>query len=389
MLTITPYAPNKKRSNVKFEGAYYDLGASDRYCATFKEAIIDKGIVIFRDSQKLCPKGINGPKHFVRRIASKIKHAQKILAKTTGKKLEEIIIFTTGRPVPTKGGSFEIERMRTILDHDGHSLEHVKFSYLQKKFPHIKINVFNDMIGASCAVVNRLKPEAIPNNGLVITTGGGFGTSYFKKVAKDGAEYIKISESRDGRREIGNEALEDYGAAVPSLIRNFCKALKMSDKSVEKAIKDGDARIVTMESPEFIDKNNFEPELMQKASKKAINKYSEAIAHCIKLKTVDDGEELNHVYLSGRLIDGIDRYIKGNPQIWNKEELSLEKLIKSYLNADAGAANIDKVNNVKFSIISDIKDNTEGGVFLESKKFVVEKEKERNQNIVSILVPMQ
>lgn len=389
MLTITPYTPSKSRSNVKFEGAYYDLGASDRFCGNGKRAITNLGKVIFHDSAKLCPDGINNSKHLVRRICKKLQEAQKILFKMTGQKLEEIIIFTTGRPVPTKGGSFEIEKMRTILDHDGHSLEHVKFSYLQKKFPHVKINVFNDMIGASCAVVNRLKPEEIPNNGLVITTGGGFGTSYFKKVVKDGAEYIKISESRDGRREIGNEALEDYGAAVPSLIRNFCKGLKMNDKSIEKAIKDGDARIVTKESPEFISKNNFEPELMNKASKKAINKYAEAIAHCVKLKTVDDGEELNHVFLSGRLIDGIDRYIKGNPQIWKKEELSLEKLIKSYLNADAEAANADKVNNVKFSIISDIKDNTEGGLFLENKNFIVAKEKERNQNIVSILVPMQ
>lgn len=389
MLTINPYTPNKNRSNVKFEGVYIDIGASDRYCATFKRAITDKGKVIFHDSEKLCPKGINSSKHFVRRIIKKIKNAQELLAKATNEKLEEIIIFTTGRPAPTKGGSFEIEKMRTILDHDGHSLEHVKFSQIQKKFPHVKINVFNDMIGAACSVVNRLKPEDIPNNGLVITTGGGFGTSYFKKINIDGVPYIKIAESRDGRREIGKTAMEDYGAAVPSLIRNFCKALKMNNKSIEKAIKDGDARMVTMENQAFIDNNNFEPESLNKAAKKAISKYAEAIAHCVKLKTVDDGGELNQVFLSGRLIDGLDRYVKANPQIWNKKELSLEKLIKSYLTADAGPANADKVKNIKFSIISDIKDNTEGGVFLEGKKFIVGKEKERNQNIVSVSVPLQ
>lgn len=387
MLTINPYNPNKNKFNVKFEAVYIDIGSSDRYCATVKRAITDKGKVILHDSEKLCPEGINSSKHFVRRIIRKIIKAQEFLAKTSSQKLEEVIIFTTGRPVPTKGGSFEIEKMRTILDHDGHSLEHVKFSHLQKKFPHVKINVFNDMIGASCAVVNRLKPEEIPNNGLVITTGGGFGTSYFKKVVQDGAEYIKISESRDGRRGINKTALEDYGAAVPSLIRNFCTSLKMNKKSIEKAIKDGDARIVTMQNQSFIDSHNFEPELLNIASKKAINKYAKAIARCIKLKTVDDGAELNHVFLSGKLIDGIDNYIKRNPQIWNKNELSLEKLIKSYLTSDAGVANVDKVKNIKFSIISDIKDNTEGGVFLEGKNIIVGKEKERNQNIVSVLVP--
>lgn len=384
-----------QRSNINFKQLHLDIGSSNPYCATVKRMVYHSGDIIDRQSGLLCPEGIKNEKSFVNRFVKLIKEGKKLYEENTKQKLKEVIIFTTGRPRPVKTEdiiTYNVKKYSTIFKEDKTNLENVDFSPLTKKFKDVKISIFNDMHGAISAIISKLPKEEIPENGMVITTGGGFGTGYFKKIDVNGVEHIKTIESRDGNRLInknGNDIkLEIYGASVRALIRNFCTELGFDEQQIQKYIAASDAKIVTLGNPDFIQENNLSSDSIKKASKTALDKYSEAIAHCVKLKVVDDNDKLDKIFLSGKLVDGLDNFIKENSNLWNKKDFSLEKLIKNFLYNDAGDINKSKIDDIKFSVISDIKDNTEGGIFLENRKYNVETLQERGKDVISILFPL-
>ncbi len=386
------YNLSKKQVNFGYR-CYLDIGSSDPTKGTIKLVIREGNEILHRLSGKLCPDGIESSKHFVEQIISVIKACKEkcidkinLLPKLK-QACEEIIIFTTGRPYPTEKGTYFLKRFSTLSTHTNEELKNIDYSPIQEKFKDTKITILNDMIGAAGAVLKRIKYKKIPNSGLVITTGGGFGTSYFKKVTKNGIPYIKISESRDGNREINGHRMEKYAASVRALIRNFCKEFGFAQSTIAKYEHAGDARLITSEDPDFLNEIIKNPQysinFVNEASKETIDKYAEALAHCIKLKTVDDGEKLDKVFLSGKIIAAIDRFINGNPQLWKRNNFSLEELINKYLKAETKKTR----SNIKINIISDIKDNTEGGLFMQNKDIKIIKEQERGLPIVSVLVP--
>lgn len=393
MLTIKAYNQDRKKYKINFKQGSLDVGTSAIKNATVKAMASQASEIIYRESDLLCKNGIKNGKEIVSNLgdwAQKVKDAYE----ATGEKLKELIIFTSGRPRPVKtakGKTYIVKRFSTLEQTNGEYPKNVNYAPLLKRFPDVKIEIFNDMIGAASAIARKVGFNEMPNKSLVMTTGGGCGTSYVEKTNIDGIPHLKISESRDGKRLLNKNgediAIESYGSSVKALIRNFCKDLGLDDIKTKEYIDSADARIVTSEKAEFIEGNNFSPEILNKASQKAIDKYAEGIAHCVKLKIVDDAEKLDQVFLSGRLIDGLNKFIEKNPQLWESKELSLEKLIKKHLTENAGKEYFDKIEDMKISIISDIKDNTEGSLFLEGKNYKTEKEEERGKRIISVYVP--
>ncbi len=368
--------------------ASMDVGSSDKICGTAKEKLYDRDYsVLLHDSGKLCPDGIKNSQDLVEHLAEKFENCM-AFAKKAGKKINELIIFTTGRPRLQEDGSYKIARFTTLFAKNGEELNNVDYSQFKYRFHGVKVSIFNDMLGAMSAVLQKIKPSEIPDSGLVITTGGGFGTGYFKKINSNGHSLLKLSESRDGRRPIHGTTMEEYGNSIRAYIRNFCSELGMDEQKIMHYINKGDGSFVTWKNPEFFKENPISQEVMSRASKKSIDRYAEGIAHCVKLKIVDDGGSLNQVFLSGRLVDGINNFIENHSEIWGKQELNLEKLIKSNLENDVGAENLAKVKDFKVSITSGISDNTEGATFLLGKKYKVRNEQERGQDIVSIYVPI-
>lgn len=387
MLTISPYHGSRNQVDFKSLGGF-DVGSSKRLTGTITGALIDEGEFVLKESGKVCPDGIQSSSHFVTSILNRVEELKRASVEKLGEKVDEVIIFTTGRPRKAVDGHYEVKKFSTLYDKDNNCLEHVDYTPVQKALPETKLVILNDMHGAVSAILDKMPIEEIPESGMVVKTGGGFGTGYFKKVQVNGVPHVKISESRDGRREIRGVAMEDYGCNVKSFIRNFCEGVGMDEETIQTYIKKGDTRFVTGEDSEFLANNKYSSDLMEKASRKAVSKYAEGIANCIKLKMFDDGEELNQVFLSGKWSAGIDNFVVKNSELWGTEHLNLPRLIKSYIIKNAGTENMSRIKNLKVSIVSDIKDNTEGAPFLYKKDYKIENELERGRDIVSVYVPV-
>lgn len=357
-----------------------DIGASVAG-GSFKLKLYNKGLIIDEFSKHLSPGGVKSSDEFIHRISDSIKFAQEMsknatdrLADPAARKLEAIDIFTTGRPEKIDEDNYKIKRIRTIKSLEtGKSLENIDFSPLKTRF-NTKVHVFNDMLGAACAGLNKTKPDG--NSTMFITTGGGFGVSHIKKVKLNGENYLQITESRDGRRLIDGQPLEEYGASVPALIKNFLSKQDVTEQTVQELVNIGDARIVLNGNQELAQKYSLKD--LPDATKYALDRYIDAISEGIKLKMPDG---LDNVLMSGKLISGIDDFLLKNSQIYNKQYTSLSNEITARLQTKV---NKNKLPHIR--IVNDIKDNSEGALFLEDKKIITRMTQERDLPVMSLFV---
>ncbi len=372
---------NNNGNNVNFGYKIaVDIGASVAG-GSFKLKLYDKGMIIDEFSKHLSPGGVKSSDEFISRISDSIKFAQNMSKNATdrlpnpaSRKLEAIDIFTTGRPEKIDESQYKIKRIRTIRSIEtGESLENVDFSPLKTTF-NTTVHVFNDMLGAACAVLNKTKLSG--DSTMFITTGGGFGVSHIKKVKLNGENHLQITESRDGRRLIDGQALEEYGASVPALIRNFLTVQNKPAQTIQELINIGDARILFGGNPELARKYNLKPE--PEATKFALDRYIDAISEGIRLKMPDG---LDTVLMSGKLISGIDEFLMQNSQIYNKTHTNLSSEITERLQAKVGK---DKLPEIR--IVSNIKDNSEGALYLEDKKITTQMTQERDLPVMSLFV---
>jgi len=351
-----------------------DIGASVAG-GSFKIKLYNNGNVIDEFSKHLSPGGVKNSQEFVTRIADSIafmqnmaKNAIESLPTALERSLEDINIFICGRPEKAGENLYSIKRIRNIKSlNTGESLANVDFSPLDKRFGGTKIQVFNDMIGAVCAGLNRISADKVKDSSMFITTGGGCGVSYIKKVKIDGDNYLQVTESRDGRRLIHGEPLEVYGASVSALIRNFLSKQDVSQETVQELLKVGDARIALNESPVLAQKHNLA--ISKEGTKFALTRFIDSVSECIKLKC-QDGEDLQAVMLSGKLMSGINDFLLRNA------DTDLRRVISSKLGK----------YNPEIRIIEGIKDNVEGAMFLENKSTFTKMSMERDLPVLSLLI---
>ena len=125
---------------------------------------------------------------------------------------------------------------------------------------------------------------------------------------------------------------------------------------------------------------NNSPELISKYNLKnapqntifALNRYIDAISQAIKSRL---NEGLDTVFMTGKLISGINDYLIKNSQIFKKEYTNLEKIIQERVS-----------NPIKIHIIDGIKDNCDGAMFLENKITKTKISQERGLPVMSLLV---
>lgn len=372
---------NNSRNNVNFGYKIaVDIGASVAG-GSFKLKLYDKGIIIDEFSKHLSPGGVKNSEEFISRISDSIKFAKQMSKNATGslpdpaaRKLEAIDIFTTGRPEKIDEDNYKIKRIRTIKSIEtGKSLEDIDFSPLKSTF-NTTVHVFNDMLGAALAGLNRTKPNG--NSTMFITTGGGFGVSHIKKVKLNGENYLQITESRDGRRLINGQPLEEYGASVPALIKNYLSKQDVSTQTTQELVNIGDARIVLNGNTGLARKYNLK--INPDATKYALDRYIDALSKGIRLKMTDG---LDTVLMSGKLISGIDDFLVQNSQIYNKTHTNLSKEITERLQTKLKNSKLPEIR-----IVSGIKDNCEGALYLEDKKLITRMTQERDLPVMSLFV---
>ena len=364
---------NKRNINFGYKAAI-DIGASVAG-GSFKIKLFNKGSIIDEFSKNLSPGGVKSSEEFIGRISDSIHFATSMAKNATEKlptknerQLEAINIFIAGRPEKHGENSYIINRIRNIRSIDTReSLANIDFTNLGNTF-NSKVYVFNDMIGAACAGLQKQPFE--DNSAMFITTGGGFGVSHIKKVKLDGQDFFFFIESRDGRQLLDGQPLEEYGASVPALIKNFLSKLNVSDKTVKELVAIGDARIARNENPELIKKYNLPISL--EGAKFAINRYIDAVAQAIRLKLP---EGLDTVLMSGKLISGINDFLIHNSRLFEKQHTNLERVIQERVSSP-----------VKVHIISGIKDNCDGAVFLENKVTKTKMNQERGLPVMSLYV---
>ncbi len=357
-----------------------DIGASVAG-GSFKLKLYDKGIIIDEFSKHLSPGGVKSSDEFIKRISDSIKFAQNMAKNATdrlpdpaARQLEAIDIFTTGRPEKIGENEYKIKRIRTIKSIEtGESIEDVNFSPLKNTFK-TTVHVFNDMIGAACAVLNKTKLDG--DSTMFITTGGGFGVSHINKVKLNGENYLQITESRDGRRLIHGQALEEYGGSVPALIKNFLSKQNVSPQTIQELTNIGDARIVLNGNKELAQKYNLKNK--PEATKFALDRYITALADGIRQKMPDG---LDSVLMSGKLISGIDDFLIQNSQMYNKTFTNLSQEITEKLQPQ-----IEKGKLPSIRIVNNIKDNSEGALYLENKKISTQMTQERDLPVMSLFV---
>lgn len=90
---------------------------------------------------------------------------------------------------------------------------------------------------------------------------------------------------------------------------------------------------------------------------------------------------LDNVLMSGKLISGIDDFLLKNSQIYNKQYTSLSNEITARLQTKV---NKNKLPHIR--IVNDIKDNSEGALFLEDKKIITRMTQERDLPVMSLFV---
>ena len=366
---------NKQNNNINFGyKAAVDIGASVAG-GSFKMKLYNQGIVIDEFSKHLSPGGVKNSQEFVQKIADTVsfmknmaKNALDALPSELEKKLEELYVFICGRPTKVGENDFFIRKIRNIKGFEtGDGLENVDFSILKERFPNTKINIFNDMTGAACAGINRIKPENLSNSSMFITTGGGCGTSFINKINIDGEDYIKVAQSHIGRRLIHGEAIEEYGASVSALIKNYLSKQNVSDETLKELLAIGDARVALNESPVLAQKFNLKKSLA--GTDFALERFTDALVQAVKIK-LNEGEKLDTVLLSGSLLSGINDYLLKNTKTALTELLS--KKIGS------------KCPEIK--LIEGIKDNVEGAMFLENKFTFTNTFMEDNIQLLSLYI---
>ncbi len=354
--------------------AAVDIGASVAG-GSFKMKFYNQGIVIDEFSKHLSPGGVKNSTEFVGKIADTIsfmtgmaKNALDALPSELEKKFEELYVFICGRPTKVAENDFFIRKIRNIkaLETDD-GLENVDFSILKERFPETKINIFNDMTGAACAGINRVKPENLSNSSMFITTGGGCGTSFINKINIDGKDYLKVSQSHIGRRLMHGEAIEEYGASVPALIRNYLSKQNVSEETVKELLSIGDARVALNGSPVLAQKFGLKKSLA--GTNFALKRFTDALAQAVKIR-LNEGEKLDTVLLSGSLLSGINDYLLKNSKTALPELLS-KKIGK-------------KCPEIK--LIEGIKDNVEGAMFLENKSTFTDTFMEDNLQLLSLYI---
>ncbi|MCM1338132.1 MAG: hypothetical protein NC191_00490 [Muribaculaceae bacterium] len=366
-------SPKSNNLNFGYKAAI-DIGASVSG-GSFKIKLFNNGLIIDEFSKHLSPGGVKSSNEFIERITDSIDFAAKMaknatekLSDTKERKLESINIFIAGRPEKQNENSYIINRIRNIRSTEtGESLKDVDFTSLSAKFDS-SVYVFNDMIGAACAGLQRQPMEG--NSAMFITTGGGFGVSHIKKIKLDGKDFFQITESRDGRQLLEGKPLEEYGASVPALIKNYFKHQNISESTVQELVDIGDARVVLHENPTLI--NKYGLDISPKNTLFALKRYIEAISHAIKLRAE---EGLDTVLMSGNLISGINEYLMRNSKMFGKQYTDLEKLISERISKP-----------IKIHIIEGIKDNCDGAMFLENKVTKTQMSQERGLPVMSLLV---
>lgn len=252
-----------------------------------------------------------------------------------------------------------------------------------------KLMATNDMIGAGASIAQHLakKPDFIEGySAAYLMAGGGLGVG---QIEHNG-ENILIKASESGHISVfgTNKSLEEYGASVRALIKNFAKEAGLNNQDTEKLVKLGNAKIIQpviiasseQEAKSLVESGLFEAvgrngfklkgvsaEVQRKASFAAIQKFIESIA-ILGANKVNEG--VNSVILTGPLAKGVDEAIRKQAALFKNKNLNtlLTEKITSLL--DDMGKNVAKL--YKFNLITNIEvpSNNVGGSLLLQGKFI-------------------
>lgn len=389
--------------NVSFGfNVYGDCGASIPEQGTMKMTLgpKDKSQQFALKEGIVCPKGILSVEDFLGGIANNI------AAAITGnmdklpendRELENIAMF-----IPAQARNNRVKIISNLrVAGTGEQLHDLDFNDIQgmlaargvKVSDNFKLVVANDMYGAVAGVLSKVLQEKDKYadllqagcQNIIVMPGGGLGVGKFEVDV----DRIRISSEESGHiKPIANqECLEADGASVPALIRNFAKALGLSDTEQETLVKTGNAKIPTQhhvwmddgseEYNRLMDTGLFEHTeskdgkayLMLKkdgkpisedefteASKYSVGKFVDDIANLCAIKV---NAKAKSVLLTGKLIDKINKDIARIPVYEGK---SIEQLITEKIPEHLDSSGQSLFDTKEFRVIYlKMDDNTSGG----------------------------
>ncbi len=391
------------RNNVSFGFNFYgDCGASLPTKATMKTTLDpkDKSQKFALKESIVCPEGILSIEDFLggvaNNIAATVKGSMDKLPEDD-RELENVALF-----IPAQAEDNRVKIISNLrVASTGEQLHDLNFNDIQgllaargvKVSDNFKLVVANDMYGAVAGVLNRVLEDkdkyadllAPGTKNLIVMPGGGLGVGMFE--VDEGRIRIIAEESGHIVYEANGKTLEADGASVPALIRNFAKAVGLSDKEQETLVKTGNAKLPT-QYPVWMDDGSEEydrlmntglfehieskdgkaylllkkdgkpitEEEFNEASKYSVGKFVDDIA---KLCSVKVNAKAKSALLTGKLIDKINKDIAHNPVYEGK---NIQQLVTERIGAYLDPIGKSLFDTKGFKVIYlKMDDNTSGG----------------------------
>lgn len=382
-----------------------DSGASRPHHGSLKLSILsdETNAEIYSYNGVLCPEGFKKDEDYIQGFARQIadsfeKSADKIKRLSPAdRELTGVVIYAPGAIVNNFNAVLtNLKKLGTnepLKNIDYEKIPPIIRNLLAAKGGKVsdgfKLMATNDMIGAGASISQQLAKN--PNfkegySAAYLMAGGGLGVG---QIEHNG-ENVLIKASESGHISVfgQNKSLEEYGASVRALIRNFAQEAGLKSEDTEKLVKLGNAKIIqpvivadseheiqTLTESGLFDsvaKNSFKlkgisEEVRRKASVAAIQKFIEAVS-ILGANKVNEG--VNTVILTGPLTKGVEEAVKNQADLFQHKDF--KTLVMGEINSllDDMGKNVAKLYNFDLITHIEVPNNNVGGSLLLQGKFI-------------------